>query len=106
MFEDFYGLTGKPFQLTPDPQFYFESLTHRKALSYLGYGLAQGDPAEAAKWGGGALILPWLLSKGHTSPAVINYLSRPQGAISRAITDQVLPRIGQIGGGLMAPGGE
>ena len=43
MFEDFYGLTGKPFQLTPDPQFYFESLTHRKALSYLGYGLAQGE---------------------------------------------------------------
>src|SRR5206468_3309948 len=23
--------------------FYFESLTHRKALSYLGYGLAQGE---------------------------------------------------------------
>ena len=43
MFEEFYGLTGKPFQLTPDPQFYFHSLTHRKALSYLGYGLAQGE---------------------------------------------------------------
>lgn len=43
MFDDFYGLTGRPFQLTPDPTFYFESLTHRKALSYLGYGLAQGE---------------------------------------------------------------
>jgi len=43
MFDDFYGLTGKPFQLTPDPAFYFRSLTHRKALSYLGYGLAQGE---------------------------------------------------------------
>ncbi len=43
MFEDFYGLKGRPFQLTPDPAFYFESLTHRKALSYLGYGLAQGE---------------------------------------------------------------
>lgn len=43
MFDDFYGLTGRPFQLTPDPAFYFESLTHRKALSYLGYGLAQGE---------------------------------------------------------------
>ena len=42
MFEQFYGLTANPFQLTPDPRFYFESLTHRKALSYLGYGLAQG----------------------------------------------------------------
>jgi len=43
MFDDFYGLTGRPFQLTPDPAFYFESATHRKALSYLGYGLAQGE---------------------------------------------------------------
>ncbi|WP_417621666.1 XrtA/PEP-CTERM system-associated ATPase [Parasphingorhabdus sp.] len=43
MYEAFYGLNGRPFQLTPDPHFYFESLTHRKALSYLGYGLAQGE---------------------------------------------------------------
>lgn len=43
MFDDFYGLRGRPFQLTPDPAFFFESLTHRKALSYLSYGLAQGE---------------------------------------------------------------
>ncbi|GAO55432.1 XrtA/PEP-CTERM system-associated ATPase [Novosphingobium sp. MD-1] len=43
MYDTFYGLTGRPFQLTPDPDFYFESTTHRKALSYLGYGLAQGE---------------------------------------------------------------
>ncbi len=43
MFNDFYGLSGRPFQLTPDPAFYFESLTHRKALSYLSYGLSQGE---------------------------------------------------------------
>ncbi len=43
MYDQFYGLTGRPFQLTPDPAFYFESATHAKALSYLGYGLAQGE---------------------------------------------------------------
>ena len=43
MYDQYYGLSGRPFQLTPDPRFYFESLTHRKALSYLGYGLAQGE---------------------------------------------------------------
>lgn len=43
MYDEFYGLAGRPFQLTPDPRFYFESGTHRKALSYLGYGLAQGE---------------------------------------------------------------
>jgi len=43
MYDQFYGFTGRPFQLTPDPAFYFESSTHRKAMSYLGYGLAQGE---------------------------------------------------------------
>jgi general secretion pathway protein A len=43
MYEQFYGFSGRPFQLTPDPQFYFESTSHKKAMSYLGYGLAQGE---------------------------------------------------------------
>ncbi|MBJ7444035.1 MAG: AAA family ATPase [Sphingobium sp.] len=43
MYDQYYGLQGRPFQLTPDPHYYFESATHRKALSYLGYGLAQGE---------------------------------------------------------------
>jgi general secretion pathway protein A len=43
MFDDYYGLTGKPFQLTPDPAFYFRSESHRKALSCLGHGLAHGE---------------------------------------------------------------
>ncbi len=43
MYDAFYGLAARPFQLTPDPSYYFESATHRKALSYLGYGLAQGE---------------------------------------------------------------
>ena len=43
MYEQFYGFSERPFQLTPDPAFYFESLTHKKALSYLGYGLNQGE---------------------------------------------------------------
>lgn len=43
MDHDPYGLTDRPFQLTPDPRFYFDSATHRKAMTYLGYGLAQGE---------------------------------------------------------------
>ncbi|MEQ9662543.1 MAG: XrtA-associated ATPase [Parasphingopyxis sp.] len=43
MYSDHYGLNGNPFQLTPDPRFWFESETHRKAMAYLGYGLAQGE---------------------------------------------------------------
>lgn len=43
MYDDHFGLTGRPFQLTPDAQFWFASATHRKAMAYLGYGLAQGE---------------------------------------------------------------
>ena len=43
MYEQFYGLAARAFQLTPDPQFYFESASHKRALSYLGYGLNQGE---------------------------------------------------------------
>lgn len=43
MYEQFYGFSARPFQLTPDPRFWFESATHRTAMSYLGYGLAQGE---------------------------------------------------------------
>ncbi|HTG39612.1 AAA family ATPase [Sphingomonas sp.] len=43
MYETHYGLTGRPFQLTPDPDFWFDTATHRKAMAYLGYGLAQGE---------------------------------------------------------------
>ena len=43
MYEDIYGLTARPFQLTPDPRFWVETATHRKAMAYLGYGMAQGE---------------------------------------------------------------
>jgi len=43
MYDQYYGFSGRPFQLTPDPEFYFESASHKKAMSYLGYGLNQGE---------------------------------------------------------------
>ena len=43
MYEAFYKLSGKPFQLNPDPSFYFASRGHKRAMSYLEYGLHQGE---------------------------------------------------------------
>jgi len=43
MYESFYNLQGRPFQLTPDPRFYYSSRTHKKAMAYLTYGLNQGE---------------------------------------------------------------
>jgi len=43
MYETFYKLSGKPFQLNPDPGFYFASKGHNRAYSYLKYGVYQGE---------------------------------------------------------------
>jgi len=43
MYESYYGFTGKPFQLNPDPSFFFASQGHQRALAYLKYGVVQGQ---------------------------------------------------------------
>src|SRR3954462_11231510 len=43
MFEAFFGLCRQPFQLTPDPSFFYGSRGHKRAFSYLQYGLYQGE---------------------------------------------------------------
>ena len=42
MYKDYYGFTLKPFEIVPNPQFLYPSDPHRKALSYLEYGLKEG----------------------------------------------------------------
>ncbi len=39
MYASFFGFKCKPFQLTPDPEFLFMSRVHRRALTYLNYGV-------------------------------------------------------------------
>jgi len=43
MYEKYYGFTDKPFQLKPDPRFFFGSKGHKRAMSYLDYGISQGE---------------------------------------------------------------
>jgi general secretion pathway protein A len=43
MYEAFYGLTGKPFQLNPDPAFFYGSRGHKRAFAYLQYGVYQSE---------------------------------------------------------------
>jgi putative secretion ATPase (PEP-CTERM system associated) len=43
MYEAFYGLSCKPFQLNPDPSFYFASKQHRRAKAYLEYGVSRNE---------------------------------------------------------------
>lgn len=41
MYMEYFGLTAKPFELLPNPHFLFLSKGHKKALSYLRYGLQE-----------------------------------------------------------------
>ena len=41
MYENYYGFSEKPFQITPNPAFLFRSAKHDTALTYLEYGLTE-----------------------------------------------------------------
>lgn len=43
MYEEYFGLKARPFQLNPDYAFYFGSKQHGKAKAYLEYGLSLGQ---------------------------------------------------------------
>ncbi|OAB56808.1 hypothetical protein AY599_06470 [Leptolyngbya valderiana BDU 20041] len=42
MYEQFYGLTERPFSITPNPKFVYLSQRHQDALAHLLYGVGQG----------------------------------------------------------------
>ena len=42
MYESYYGFSAKPFQLNPDPSFYFASRQHKRAMAFVEYGVHQG----------------------------------------------------------------
>ena len=43
MYDGFYNLNKKPFQLNADTDFFFNSAVHKRALAYMRYGLTQGE---------------------------------------------------------------
>ncbi len=43
MYTSFYRLKTKPFQLSPDPSFFYGSKGHKRAMAYLNYGLSLAE---------------------------------------------------------------
>ena len=43
MYESYYGLAEKPFNITPDTEFYYQSVTHQDALNVLLVAIKSGD---------------------------------------------------------------
>ena len=53
MYERHFDLTDRPFGATPDPDFYFDSKGHARALAFLRYAIAQGDGLVVMTGGSG-----------------------------------------------------
>jgi general secretion pathway protein A len=81
MYEAFYGLTSKPFQLIPDPKFYFGSKQHSRAKAYLEYGVSrnEGFVVITGEIGAGkTTILRTLIESLHGSNVVTGHLVTTQ----------------------------
>lgn len=82
MYEEFYKLKGRPFQLTPDPRFFFNSSTHKKAMAYLTYGLNQGE---------GFIIITGDIGAGKTTLVghLFDGLDRQRFVAAKVVTTQL-----------------
>ncbi len=81
MYEAFYGLSSKPFQLNPDPNFYFGSKQHSRAKAYLEYGVSrhEGFVVITGEIGAGkTMTLRALIDDLHGSDVVIGHLVTTQ----------------------------
>ena len=81
MYEAFYGLSSKPFQLNPDPNFYFGSKQHSRAKAYLEYGVSrhEGFVVITGEIGAGkTMTLRALIDGLHGSDVVIGNLVTTQ----------------------------
>ena len=82
MYEDFYRLTAKPFQLSPDPAFYFGSKGHSSAFAYLKYGVYQGE---------GFLVVTGDIGTGKTTlvRALLNELDTHEVLAAQIVSTQL-----------------
>ena len=80
MYERFYGLTERPFDLTPNPRFLYLTARHREALSNLRYGIAgrKGVTLLTGEAGTGkTTLIRATLEQQHDQPIHIVTVSNP-----------------------------
>src|SRR5215813_10056377 len=73
MYETYYHLQAKPFQLSPDPAFLFASHGHKRAMAYLMYGVHQGEGfiVITGEIGAGKTLLVSTLARKITTQAFV-----------------------------------
>jgi general secretion pathway protein A len=79
MYTEFYGLSEKPFSLTPDPRFLFLSASHREALAHVLYGVEQGEGfiSVTGEVGTGKTTLCWTLLERLGPDTEVAFLFNP-----------------------------
>ncbi len=82
MYEHYYGLSSKPFQLNPDPGFYYASSQHRRAKAYLDYGLVRSE---------GFIVITGEVGAGKTTVlrALLDSLNRNNVVVGHIVTTQL-----------------
>lgn len=82
MYEEYFGLTAKPFQLSPDAAFFYPSKEHRRALSFLEYGLSQAD---------GFIVITGDVGTGKTTlvHTLLNELNADELLVATIVTTQL-----------------
>lgn len=82
MYEEFFNLQRKPFQLSPDAKFFFPSSEHTKALSFLQYGVSQGD---------GFIVITGNVGTGKTTlvQALLNELDQSELSVATIVTSNL-----------------
>jgi type II secretory pathway predicted ATPase ExeA len=83
MYETHFGLSGRPFAIAPDPDFYFASTTHQRALAYLQY---------AALEGSSLVVVTGAIGVGKTM--LVQTLQRRLDPRSIAVAQLIGPRLG------------
>lgn len=82
MYESHFGLSASPFQLNPDPTFYFDSKGHSKALAYLRYGAYQGE---------GFIVVTGEIGAGKTTlvRTLMSELESGQSVVAQIVSTQL-----------------
>lgn len=84
MYEKYYGLKERPFQLTPNANLFYASKLHKRALAYLQYGLSQGE---------GFIVITGDVGTGKTTIAnqLLSQLNQDEIIAKQIVTSKLEP---------------
>jgi putative secretion ATPase (PEP-CTERM system associated) len=82
MYAGHYNLSGRPFQLSPDPRFFYDSRSHQKAMAYLTFGLTERE---------GFIVITGEIGAGKTTLVrhLLSELNRDDYVSASVVTSQL-----------------